>query len=199
MTQSQTSQPSPLVDYPIGEMLASPEALSLLGLVALFGLIQFFPGLGNSQQPKLALGRWAGQKEKKAALIKACQQISRRRVAEVGVILERPGFKGEQIPTSLPDLQRGVAIMGGPGSGKTFSGFLPIAYSAIDQGLPIICYDFKYPELTEKVAGLAAKRGYDVRVFAPGYPESDSVNILDFLDPEDPSLMAAQFLERGKR
>jgi type IV secretory pathway TraG/TraD family ATPase VirD4 len=67
--------------------------------------------------------------------------------------------------------------------------------SALDQGFPTIVYDFKYPKQTERISGYAAKRGYDVRVFAPGYPESEVCNPLEFLKDEADSLMARQFAE----
>jgi type IV secretory pathway TraG/TraD family ATPase VirD4 len=53
-------------------------------------------------------------------------------------------------------------------------------YSAIDQGFPIVLYDFKYPTQA-KVASYAKKMGYEVHVFAPGFPESEVCNPLDFL------------------
>ena len=45
------------------------------------------------------------------------------------------------------------------------------------------------------IAGYAAENGYDVRVFAPGFPESDVCNPLDFLKDETDSLMARQMAE----
>ena len=80
----------------------------------------------------------------------------------------------------IPDVQRGTAVIGAPGSGKTFSAINPMIYSAIDQEFPCIVYDFKYPSQA-KVAAYAKYKGYDVHIFAPGFPESEVCNPLDFL------------------
>jgi type IV secretory pathway TraG/TraD family ATPase VirD4 len=68
----------------------------------------------------------------------------------------------------------------------------PTIRSALDQGTPAIVYDFKYPDQTEVLAAYAAKRGYSVSIFAPGYPESEVCNPLDFLRDADDALMARQ-------
>ncbi|MBD2505633.1 type IV secretory system conjugative DNA transfer family protein, partial [Anabaena azotica] len=80
----------------------------------------------------------------------------------------------------IPDVQRGTAVIGAPGSGKTFSAINPMIYSAIEQEYPCIVYDFKYPSQA-KVAAYAKHMGYDVHIFAPGFPESEVCNPLDFL------------------
>lgn len=62
----------------------------------------------------------------------------------------------------------------------------PALRSAVDQGHSILLYDFKYPSQSARIAGYARRSGYSVRCFAPGYPESDCCNPLDFLEaPED--------------
>jgi len=81
----------------------------------------------------------------------------------------------------LPDMQRGTFVCGAPGSGKTFSIIDPLLRSAIEQGLPTVLYDFKYPGQSAILAPYATMLGYEVYIFAPGYEESESVNILDFL------------------
>jgi type IV secretory pathway TraG/TraD family ATPase VirD4 len=81
----------------------------------------------------------------------------------------------------LTDMQRGTFVCGAPGSGKTFSIIDPLLRSALEQGFPTIVYDFKYPGQAGILAPYAAMLGYDVRIFAPGFQESESVNVLDFL------------------
>jgi type IV secretory pathway TraG/TraD family ATPase VirD4 len=81
----------------------------------------------------------------------------------------------------LPDMQRGTFVCGAPGSGKTFSIIDPMLRSAIEQGLPTVLYDFKYPGQAAILAPYASMLGYEVYIFAPGFEESESVNILDFL------------------
>ncbi|MEL6224420.1 MAG: type IV secretion system DNA-binding domain-containing protein, partial [Cyanobacteria bacterium J06627_8] len=94
--------------------------------------------------------------------------------------------------TWVPEAQRGIAVCGGPGSGKTYSTINPMIQSAISFGYPCIIYDFKYPSQAEVVAGYAAKNGYDIKIFAPGYPESEVCNPLDFLENEQDALSARQ-------
>ncbi|MEM1759888.1 MAG: type IV secretion system DNA-binding domain-containing protein [Thermofilaceae archaeon] len=81
----------------------------------------------------------------------------------------------------LPDSQRGTMVCGAPGSGKTFSIIDPLLRSAVELGYPIVLYDFKYPDQAAALAPYAAMLGYEVYIFAPGYPESETVNVLDFL------------------
>jgi type IV secretory pathway TraG/TraD family ATPase VirD4 len=81
----------------------------------------------------------------------------------------------------LPDANRGIAVLGGTGSGKTYGVIDPAIRSAIDQGFPIILYDYKYPEQSCRIAGIAAEAGYKVSVFAPSFPESGICNPLDFI------------------
>lgn len=81
----------------------------------------------------------------------------------------------------FPDLQRGVMVVGAPGSGKTFSTIDPLLRSVIEQGFPVILYDFKYPSQAAILGPYAERLGYEVRVFAPGFPESETVNVLDFM------------------
>jgi len=94
----------------------------------------------------------------------------------------------------VPDTQRSTMVVGAPGSGKTFSAIDPMIRSAVEQGYPIVLYDFKYPTQTSTIAWYAEKLGYEVRVFAPGFPESDVLNLLDFLtgDVEKDSALARQ-------
>ena len=94
----------------------------------------------------------------------------------------------------IPDTQRSVMVIGAPGSGKTFSAIDPMIRSVIEQGHPIILYDFKYPAQTSAVAWYAEQLGYEISVFAPGFPESSVLNLLDFLtgDAEDDAPLARQ-------
>ncbi len=92
----------------------------------------------------------------------------------------------------VPDAQRGVAVIGAAGSGKTFSVIDPLIRSAFDQGFPMCLYDFKYPAQTKRAVAYAMKRGYTVRVFAPGFPESETCNPLDLLKDEEDAIAAGQ-------
>lgn len=94
----------------------------------------------------------------------------------------------------IPDTQRSVMVVGAPGSGKTFSAIDPMIRSVVEQGHPLVLYDFKYPTQTSTVAWYAEQMGYQIRVFAPGFPESDVLNLLDFLtgDPQNDASLARQ-------
>lgn len=94
----------------------------------------------------------------------------------------------------IPDTQRSVMVVGAPGSGKTFSAIDPILRSIVEQGHPCIIYDFKYPTQTSTIAAYAERMGYKIHVFAPGFPESEILNLLDFLsgDPNIDSALARQ-------
>ena len=53
-------------------------------------------------------------------------------------------------------------------------------------------YDFKYPAQTKRAVAYAMKRGYQVRVFAPGFPESETCNPLDLLKDSEDAIAAGQ-------
>lgn len=94
----------------------------------------------------------------------------------------------------IPDTQRSQMVVGAPGSGKTFSAIDPMLRSIVEQGYPIMLYDFKYPTQTSTIAWYAEQMGYEIKVFAPGFPESEIINLLDFLsgDPEKDGSEARQ-------
>jgi type IV secretory pathway TraG/TraD family ATPase VirD4 len=88
--------------------------------------------------------------------------------------------------------QTGTLILGGAGTGKSFSAVMPMARSVLKQGFPMSFYDFKYPEAAEDIVSDALAAGYKVSVFAPGFPESATLNILDFLTDSSDGLAAKQ-------
>jgi type IV secretory pathway TraG/TraD family ATPase VirD4 len=157
--------------------------LALAGFVVLSWL-----GQGQSKKGRLATARFASSREKAVARRKALKQIEARKHNVVAFKIYNSLY--------LPDAQRGVAISGGAGSGKTASMVLPIAQSAIEQEMPTLVYDFKYTEpndsLVSVVLPTAAKAGYDVHVFAPGMPESEICNPLDFLLDDMDGMAARQ-------
>jgi type IV secretory pathway TraG/TraD family ATPase VirD4 len=170
------------------------EPFAIAGTLAFLGALAW---MGQSGKKRGATGRFGGRREKANAHRLAHQQMRSGEKNSVALYLGRrnPLVHLGKPPVYLPDAQRGTAVCGGPGSGKTFSVIDPAVRSAIDQGFPVILYDFKYPSQTARVAGYAGDKGYKVRVFAPGFPESDVCNPLDFLKDETDSLMARQMAE----
>lgn len=164
-------------------------ALSLVILI-------IFQSLGEKKS-KLAKGRFGSDAEKAKAKRKALTQLKARKKNAVSVWIGTPQSTpwSKEQPIYLPDAQRGMAVLGAPGTGKTVSIIDQVVLSVLEQGFPLILWDFKYPTQTSRLAPYAAKCGYDVKVFAPGFPESERCNPLDFLADETDSLMARQLAE----
>jgi type IV secretory pathway TraG/TraD family ATPase VirD4 len=95
----------------------------------------------------------------------------------------------------FPDVQQGTAVFGAAGTGKSFGVLNPFIRSAIDQAFSVILWDFKYPEQTKEIAGYAKEHGYDIQVFAPSFPESTTLNLLDFIRDAGDGVAAGQIAE----
>lgn len=188
---------------PLVSMLLSKNTL-VLGVAAMVLVFLALKGDKGGAKGKLSKGIFGGQKEKNKAAREGKKQIINRKHNKITLYLGRPNTNSNynlfanlqyKPPLFLPDAQRGIAVMGGPGSGKTFSVIDQSLLSAIDQGFPVLLYDFKYPTQSERIAGYAQSKGYRVNVFSPGYPESEICNPLDFLKDDSDALMARQFAE----
>ncbi|MFB2981089.1 type IV secretory system conjugative DNA transfer family protein [Microseira sp. BLCC-F43] len=180
----------------------TPQGIFLL-CVLLF--VFFQDKLSGRKKGKLATSYFGNSREIAKAKKKAFQQIKLPKCDSaclyIGKHKFKPDLKVKAPPTQkeesgavtlyVPDVQRGTAVIGAPGSGKSFSAINPMIYSAIDQGFPIVLYDFKYPSQA-KVASYAKKKGYDVHIFAPGFPESEVCNPIDFLRDETDGETARQ-------
>lgn len=104
------------------------------------------------------------------------------------------------MPTTwIPDIGRGVLVLGSPGSGKTFSFIDRVIEALFAQGVSVLLYDKKGDQMKLHTS-LASRYGYTVDVFAPGgvgletgeasdTPGADYtcvINVLDFMkDPRD--------------
>lgn len=177
----------------------------------------------TSKKGKLATSYWGGGKEKAIATRQAKKQILKPTRNSVALYIGTPRSQYQQLkqewqkagmpvktesflqkcsgllkpsPTLwIPDVQRGIAAIGAAGSGKTFSVIDPLVRSALDQGFPLCLYDFKYPAQTKRAVAYAIKRGYTVRVFAPGFPESEVCNPLDLIRDEEDAISAGQLAQ----
>jgi len=165
--------------------LFTPNGLTVLAILIAYILMRVFFGDGSNKN-KIATSYWGGAKETATAKKKAIKQIASPKCDSAALYIGKHKIKGIKQENStattfyIPDVQRGTAAIGAPGIGKTLSAINPMIYSAIDQGFPIIVYDFKYPSQA-KIAAYAKSQGYDVHIFAPGFPESEVCNPLDFL------------------
>lgn len=194
----QTTQPrvpdiSPIFDQ-LGDLLVSSNGLILLGCLGVLLALYALEGLQGNKK-KLATARFGERREKKAAHRKAIKQMKARLHNEVALYINTPSDESDTRPLYLPEAQRGIAVAGAPGSGKTYSVIDPLIRSSLEQGFPTIIYDFKYPTQTSRHIAYAISLGYEVHVFAPGFPESDVVNPLDFLRDETDTGTARQFAE----
>ena len=192
-TPQTTSQPTisvPPESNQFGDLLnAMRDGNGMMLLLALVGwlAIAWF-GRGANRKNRLATARFAGDREQQVARRKALRQIAARKHNVVAFKIYNSFY--------LPDAQRGIAVSGGAGSGKTASIVLPIAQSAIEQNFPMLAYDFKYTELRDSLVSVilpsAVKAGYKVHVFAPGMQESEICNPLDFLLDDMDGMAARQ-------
>jgi type IV secretory pathway TraG/TraD family ATPase VirD4 len=205
----------------LASLMKSQSGLVLLGCfvtIAIFKLIS-----ASNYKGKVATSYWGGSREKSLAARKAKRQIinpTRNNVAlyvgtpnhmryqleqnwrSQGLLKTKPTFYQQlhkfTLPNStlyVPDAQRGIAVIGAAGSGKTFSVIDPLIRSAFDQGFPMCLYDFKFPAQTKRAVAYAIKRGYTVRVFAPGFAESETCNPLDLLTDEEDAIAAGQLTQ----
>jgi type IV secretory pathway TraG/TraD family ATPase VirD4 len=200
--------PKPI--QPLIKHVSTPQgALMAIGAAAV-GIWLLRSGDGG-KKGTLASARWAEKKEKATARRTAIQQINERKHNGLTTWINAPKITPLSHPQEqsgkpmkrfkiaphastifLPDGQRGTAVAGAPGSGKTFSVIDPMIRSVIEQGFPIVLYDFKFPGQTEGHAAYAKEMGYDVRIFAPGFQGTESCNLLDFMRNADDSETAAQ-------
>ena len=188
----------------------SPQQLGILGACAVGILTLVILGnQGSGRKSRLATSRWAKGGDRSRAKKRAKQQINGREKNKVTLWVNGPKINAvhrEEKPTRykilgdhktiyIPDAQRGMSVIGGPGTGKTFGVLDPVIRSAIAQGFPLCLYDFKYPAQTQRVAALAQAAGYEVNIFAPGFPESQVCNPLDFIQDATDAATARQIAE----
>lgn len=178
MSSTSTSQPS----NPLAQAWQNnPQQITTMGLILLLCAALTFFGKGHKN--RLATGHFSGGKEKAKAKNLFVKQRKQNRLTHIGLSIREPGEKGF---LAVPDIQPGAIIKGIPGIGKTASVINPLLRSAIKQGHRIILFDWKYPAQSSELVPYAASLGYEVTVYAPGFPESAVINPLDLMSgPED--------------
>jgi type IV secretory pathway TraG/TraD family ATPase VirD4 len=217
ITEIQPAQAQTLPDIsvpqwlqPYKQQLWTPQGLLTLVALGIGGY--WLMTEDRSGRGRMAGAHWAGGQEKRAARQVAIKQINERKRdglttwinTPLITTLKKPRMKAGKVSKRyeispqantvfIPDGQRGTTVCGAPGSGKTFSVIDPMIRSVIDQGFPICLYDFKFPGGQAEIhAAYARNKGYDVRIFAPGFEGSESCNLLDFLKSADDSETAGQ-------
>jgi type IV secretion system protein VirD4 len=165
----------------VSDLLDSGMGTILLGMLLLLAAMK----LTQSKTGKISTGRFGKGAEKGAAKRTLNQQRQQRKA-------NRVAFKAGTL--NIPEAQQGIAVCGAPNSGKTYSIIDPVIRDAIGQGVPIVVYDFKGAQL-EAHAAYAAAQGYEVHVFAPGFPYTGVCNPLDFVRDASDALMAGQLAE----
>jgi type IV secretory pathway TraG/TraD family ATPase VirD4 len=166
--------------------------LANLLLLGSLGAALLWCGRGDRRTfARSASARWGGKAEHHRAWRAARRQASRRARNKVALTVNPPSVPA----IAVPHAERGVLVMGQPGSGKTYSAIDPLVRSALRQGFPVILYDFKYPTQTRRLFAYARHLGYDAQIFAPGYAESQVFNPLDLLASPEDSETARQLAE----
>lgn len=156
-----TSQPTkrPLIGIDFSGLLGqfmNPEGLGMLGMF--LGLIIFSKLVGTGKG-KVTSGRLCGVAEKMTATGLSLKQIKEKKRQPVTLWSGSPSYwlpgklKGlsSYLQTLLsasptvwfPHAERGILVIGAPGSGKTFSVIDRLVESAFQQGFPVIIYDKK--------------------------------------------------------
>jgi type IV secretion system protein VirD4 len=188
----------------VAKYLTSPEVGP--ALVFLLVLIIFTSLLGKGKG-KISSGRFVGKAEKLQATNFALKQIGNNKCQPCTLWSGTPNYwfgkKHRSIsswiqtalnspPTTyFPHAERGMLVIGAPGSGKTFSVIDRAIESSFRQGFSTIIYDKKGDQMQLHIP-LALRYGYSVQVFAPGEAYSGVINPLDFMSSPQDSTMAGE-------
>jgi type IV secretory pathway TraG/TraD family ATPase VirD4 len=108
-------------------------------------------------------------------------------IGKPDILINIPRYFGMTAPKiALDRIIEHMLILASSGAGKSYSVFDPVIRSLILQNFSVGFFDFKGDQEKDKkccpsseLAGYALKHGYKVRVVAPGYADSDVINLLD--------------------
>ena len=216
--RTQTTQTSVVATPQTQPKLWSTELFQLSVMGGILGFFLILASL-NKKQPQLTSARMANRWDKLNATNLAFKHMKATAsgkcnpsAAWCGTPQYKYKFLGlkwasrlqvilhNTMPTTwIPDIGRGVLVLGAPGSGKTFSFIDRVLEALFAQGISTLLYDKKGDQMKLHMA-LASRYGYTVDVFAPGgvgveqgedpdRPEGQYtcvINPLDFMkDPRD--------------
>jgi type IV secretion system protein VirD4 len=168
MTTTTTGNSESNLFAPIVAPLSSPP---IVGCFALFVFVLIL-SIITKRRPQLSDGRMATRAEVNKGRKRGLRQIARQKPNEAAL---------EFGSLVLSDLQPAVSVVGQSRGGKTRSIIDPGIKSAIDQEWTLLVLDVK-GSLMRKHAAYAHTKGYDVYVYAPGFPYSDGLNLLNFME-----------------
>jgi type IV secretion system protein VirD4 len=172
-----------------------PSLLAIFGLGLLFIILTIIQSR-NGKKGKTATARWATSSE-----IQRCRKLAKMAIRKrkfdnaayyitepIGAPVSRPDrVLGRKSGTNImfPEINRGMLVCGGTGSGKTANVIDPCLHSAIAQGMSIALFDGKgRGGQAETLIPLALRHGYEVRVLAPGDLISNTFNTFDSIKDE---------------
>jgi TraM recognition site of TraD and TraG len=202
-SQQQTQQ-APSDSIMIGDMFRTfwqPDFLPV-GVLLFLAMILAIINLNSKKHGHLANAREGNQAELKAAVKKAIDRIQNPKLTNavfcitepIGTPIPEPlelaKYKGRITP--ILDINRATLVVGAPGCGKTANVINPAIRWAIKMGYRVMLFDAKYPEQAEQIVPYAIDCGSEVSVYAPGYEESATFNILDAVEDENDSTTADQ-------
>lgn len=181
------------------EQLKDPNLLYLLGFFFFLAIANF----GQGKKSLLTNARFVTSGEKLRALKEAQRQLKSTKVKDVCLYcgsyspwqmwgffpLLKIWLTGYPPTLFVPSANQSIDIIGKAGSGKTFSAINRLVASAIDQGIPILLYDYKGDAHGQGgqipfVATYALRHGYKLRIYAPGKDYTCVINPLDFIRDE---------------
>lgn len=206
---SATSSP-PGEIFSLQPMIQAVQKTPSMLLIPIMVGVLLWLNRNSSSKGKIATSHWAGKKEKDNCEKVAAEQLRNPKKANYSLYVNPPakqqnGELAKKLPKKyrasssistyyFPFAQQSFAIAGKAGSGKTYGMIDPALMSALDQGLTMVLYDFKYPGQAE-LAIYARRRGYSVYIFAPGKPESCIFNPLDLIRSSKDGLKAKDLVK----
>jgi type IV secretion system protein VirD4 len=197
-----TTALSPILD-PLVKAVSAPNLLPIWGVLGLMLILAIFARKPN-KYGRLADGRTALDKEIAAGVQTAIEWIEHPSLTRSALYIAEPigceiptpenirDFKGTLTPVLDPC--RGVGVYGNQGAGKSETIINQLIKSAIAQGFGVLMIDKKGGEQAIEIIPYAVWQGYDVSVFAPGFPWSARCNILHSIADENDSTTSDQVI-----
>jgi TraM recognition site of TraD and TraG len=190
--QIKTTAINPILD-PLVKAVSAPNLLPIWGILGLMLILAIFARKPN-KYGRLADGRTALDKEIAAGVQTAIEWVEHPSLTRSALYIAEPigceipnpsnirAFQGTLTPVLDPC--RGVMTYGNQGAGKSETVINQLLKSGLAQGFGMLLLDKKGGEQASEIIPYAVSQGYDVSVFAPGFPWSARCNILDAIEDE---------------